>query len=149
MALCALLGNQQSHNVPLTNLQVVELQRAVAAQELATEMQAAQAAAVQAKTDEKVAEALKKVGPSNPPAQASVQLDQKKKDGDGGLLSSRSGDRGHSSRCARRRSKHAGRAQDLLTYQGAYEIVNGAASEFNETRGYSSEHDAWNMIGNQ
>ena len=26
--LCALLGNQQSHNVPLTNLQVVELQRA-------------------------------------------------------------------------------------------------------------------------
>ena len=29
--LCALLGNQQSHNVTLTNLQVVELQRAVAA----------------------------------------------------------------------------------------------------------------------
>ena len=29
--LCAILGNQQSHNVSLTNLQVVELQRAVAA----------------------------------------------------------------------------------------------------------------------
>ena len=39
--LCALLGNQQSHNVTLTNLQVVELQRAVAAQKLAMEKQAA------------------------------------------------------------------------------------------------------------
>ena len=38
--LCALLGNQQSHNVTLTNLQVVELQRAVAAQKLVTEKQA-------------------------------------------------------------------------------------------------------------
>ena len=66
--LCALLGNQQSHNVSLTNLQVVELQRAMAAQKLATEQQAA--AAVQAKIDEKVAEELKKVAPSNPPAQA-------------------------------------------------------------------------------
>ena len=39
--LCALLGNQQSHNVTLTNLQVVELQRAMTAQKLATEKQAA------------------------------------------------------------------------------------------------------------
>ena len=37
VGLCALLGNQQSHNVSLTNLQVVELQRAVAAQKRATE----------------------------------------------------------------------------------------------------------------
>ena len=41
--LCALLGSQQRHNVPLTNLQVLELQRAVAAQKLATETQAAAA----------------------------------------------------------------------------------------------------------
>lgn len=59
--LCALLGNQQSHNVTLTNLQVVELQRAMTAQKLATEKQAA--ALVQAKIDEKVAEELKKVAP--------------------------------------------------------------------------------------
>ena len=59
--LCALLGNQQSHNVSLTNLQVVELPRAVAAQKLATEKQ--EAAAVQARIDEKVAEELKKVAP--------------------------------------------------------------------------------------
>ena len=52
--LCALLGNQQSHNVTLTNLQVVELQRAMAAQKEATEKQAA--ALVQARIDEKVAE---------------------------------------------------------------------------------------------
>ena len=59
--LCALLGNQQSHNVTLTNLQVVELQRAVAAQKLATEKQAA--ALVQTKIAEKVAEETKKVAP--------------------------------------------------------------------------------------
>ena len=60
--LCALLGNQQSHNAPLTNLHVAELQRAVAAQtpqKLTTEKQAA--AAVQAKIDEKAAEELKKL----------------------------------------------------------------------------------------
>ena len=57
--LCVLLGNQQSHNVSLTNLQVVELQRAVAAQELATERQGA--ATVQAMIAEKVAEELKEV----------------------------------------------------------------------------------------
>ena len=74
--LCALLGNQQSHNVPLANLQVVEVQRAAAAQKLATKKQAA--AAVQAKIDEKVAEDLKKFAPSYPPAQA-VQPDKKKK----------------------------------------------------------------------
>ena len=45
------LGNQQRHNISLTNFQVVELQRAVAAQKLATEKQTA--AAVQAKIDEK------------------------------------------------------------------------------------------------
>ena len=39
------------------------------------------------------------------------------------------------------RAKHAERAQDLLTYKEAYEIANGAASEFNGTRGYSSEDD--------
>ena len=65
-ALCALLGkfNQQSHvhNVPLTNLQVMELQRAVA--KIVTAKQAA--AAVQAKTDEKAAEELRKVAPSYP-----------------------------------------------------------------------------------
>ena len=59
--LCALLGNQQSHNVTLTNLQVVELQRAVVAQKLETEKHAA--ALVQAQIDEKVAEELKKVAP--------------------------------------------------------------------------------------
>ena len=56
VGLCALLGNQQSHNVSLTNLQVVELQRDVAAQKLASEKQAA--AVVQAKIDEKVAAEL-------------------------------------------------------------------------------------------
>ena len=74
--LCALLGNQQIHNKFLTNLQVVELQRAVAAQKLAMEKQAA--AAVQAKIDEKVAEELKTVALSSPPAQA-VQPDKKNK----------------------------------------------------------------------
>ena len=73
--LCALLGNQQSHNVPLTNLQVVELQRAVAAQKLATERHSA--AAVQAKIDEKVAEELTKVAPINP-AQAVHRIRRKK-----------------------------------------------------------------------
>ena len=58
VGLCVLLGNQQSHNVSLMNLQVVELQRAVAAQRLATEKQAT--AFVQAKIDEKVAEEVKK-----------------------------------------------------------------------------------------
>ena len=53
-------------------------------------------------------------------------------------MSSRSG----SSQGARRRAKYAERSQDLLTYQEAYKIVNGAASEFNRTRGYSSEEDA-------
>ena len=43
------------------------LKRAVAAQTLATEKQAA--AVVQAKIDDKVAEELKKVPPSDPPAQ--------------------------------------------------------------------------------
>ena len=57
-------------NVSRTNLQVVELQRAVAAQKLATEKQAA--AAVQAKIDEKVADELKTAAPSNPPAQATA-----------------------------------------------------------------------------
>ena len=65
--LCALLGNQQSHNVTLTNLQVVELQRAVAAQKLATEKQAA--ALVQTKIDERVAEEMKKVAPGYLPTQ--------------------------------------------------------------------------------
>ena len=65
--LCALLGNQQSHSVPHTNLQAVELQRAVAAQKIATEKQAA--VVVQAKIVEKVEEELKKFAPSNPPAQ--------------------------------------------------------------------------------
>ena len=136
--LCALLGNQQSQNVSLTNLQVVELQRDVAAQKLATEQQAA--SAVQAKIDEKVAEALKTFAPSNPPAQAvqSVQPDKKKPDGDGDLSSSRSG----SSQGARRRAKQAERAQDLLTYKEAYEIGNGTTRGFNGTRGYSSEDDA-------
>ena len=117
----------------LTNLQVVELQRAVAAQKLATETQAA--AAVQAKIDEKVAEELKKVAPSNLRAQA-VQPNKKKKYGGGGLSSSRSG---HSSQGARRRAKHAERTKDprLFAYQEAYEIVNGAASELNGARGYS------------
>ena len=50
--------------MPLTDLQVVELQRDVPAQKLATERQAA--AAVQAKIGEKVAEELKNVAPTNP-----------------------------------------------------------------------------------
>ena len=57
--LCELLGSQQSHNAPLTNLQVVELQRDVAAQMLATEQQAA--AAVHAKIRENLDLALPKV----------------------------------------------------------------------------------------
>ena len=110
--LCALLGNQQSHNVSLTNLQVVELQRpAVAAQKLATEKQAA--AAVQARIDEKVAEEVKKVAPSNPPVQPVAGQTEKKTDGDGDCSSSRSG----SSQGARRRAKHAERTNDLVTYK--------------------------------
>ena len=61
----------------LTNLQVLELQRAVAAQKLATEKQAA--AVVHAKIDEKVAEELKEVAPSNPPAQPQAVQPEKKK----------------------------------------------------------------------
>ena len=53
----------------------------------------------------------------------------------------------------RGRGKYAERAQDLLTYQlqEAYEIANGAASEFDGVRGCSSEDDtrAWNKIVNQ
>ena len=82
---------------------------------------------------------VKKVEPSNLHVQlVSGQPEKKKPDGDGDLLSSRSG----SSQGARRRAKYAERSQDLLTYQEAYKIVNGAASEFNRTRGYSSEEDA-------
>ena len=96
--LCALLSNQQSHNVSLTNLQLMELQRAVAAQKLATETQAA--AAVQAKIDEKVSDELSKVAPSNPPAQpVARQPVNKEKYGDDDLSSSRSG----SPQAARRR----------------------------------------------
>ena len=54
------------------------------------------------------------------------------------MSSSRSG---HSSQGVRRKAKHAERAQDLLAYQKAYGIVNGAASEFNGARGCSSEDD--------
>ena len=75
--LCALLGNQQSHNVPLTNLQVVELQRAMAVQKLATGQQ--EAAAVQARIDEKVAEELKKVTPGHLPVQPVAGPSEKKK----------------------------------------------------------------------
>ena len=83
--LCALLGNQQSHNVSLTNLQVVELQRAVAAPKLATEQQAA--AGVQAKIDGKVADAMKGVAPGHLPVQPSAGAlpPEKKKDADGDL----------------------------------------------------------------
>ena len=129
--LCALLGNQQSHNVTLTNLQVVELQRAVAAQKLATEKQAA--VLVQTKIDEKVAEELKKVAPGALHAPS----EREKKDGDGDLSSTRSG----SSQGARRRAKHAERANDLLTYKEAYEILDNAAVGFHGPRGYSSEDD--------
>ena len=59
------MGNQQSHNVTLTNLQVVELQRAVAAQKLVTEKQAAALVqSLQTKIGGKAAEDLKKVAPS-------------------------------------------------------------------------------------
>ena len=116
--LCTLLGNQQSHNVTLTNLQVVELQRDVAAQKSAAEKQAAEL--VQAKIDEKVAEELKKVAPG---ALHAPSEKEGGKDGDGDLSSSRSG----SSQGARRRAKHAERANDLLTYKEAYEILNNAA----------------------
>ena len=110
--LCALLGNQQSRNVTLTNLQVVELQRAVAAQKLATEKQAA--ALVRTKIDERVAEEMKKVAPGYLHTQpGAVPPETTKKDGDGDLLSSRSG----SSQGARRRAKHAERANELLTYK--------------------------------
>ena len=69
--LCVLLGNQQSHSASLTNLQVVEVQQAVAAQKPVTDKQAA--AAVQAKIDENVAEELRKVAlsyPEQPPCTA-------------------------------------------------------------------------------
>ena len=56
----------------LTDLQVVELQRAVAAQKLATEKQAA--ALVQAKIDKKVAEELKKVLAGDIPDSIQVDL---------------------------------------------------------------------------
>ena len=133
--LCALLGNQQSHTVTLTNLQVVELQRAVAAQKQATEEQAA--ALVQAKIDEKVADEMKKVAPGYLPVQPGAAPPETKIDGDGDLSSSRSG----SSQGARRRAKHAERADELLTYKEAYEILNGAAGEFHGARGFSSEDD--------
>ena len=121
--LCALLGNQQSHNVhnvTLTNLQVVKLQRAVAAQKLATEKQAA--ALVQTKIDEKLAEEMEKVAPGYLPVQPGAVPPEKKHDGDSYLSPSRSG----SSQGARRRAKHAERANELLTYKEAYEILNGA-----------------------
>ena len=105
---------------------------AVAAQTLATETQAAEV--VQATIDENVAEEMKKVAPSNPPAQPVAGQPEKKRNlnGDGDLSSSRSG----SSQGASRRQKHAERATDLLTYHEAYEIVRGATSGFNGTRGY-------------
>ena len=85
-----------------------------------------------AKIGEKVASELKKVAPSNPPAQpVAGQPEKKKTDGDSDLSSSRSGP----SQGARRRQKHAERAHGLLTYQEAYEIVHGAASEFTGSRG--------------
>ena len=136
--LCALLGNQQSHNVTVTNLQVVELQRAVAAQKPETETQAA--ALVQAQVDEKVAEVLKKVAPGylrihvQPGA---VPPEKTKQYGDGDFSSSRPG----SSQGARRMAKHAERANELLTYKTAYKILNGAAAGFHGARGYSSEDD--------
>ena len=104
----------------------------MAAQKLATEKQAA--VAVQAQLDENVADELKKVAPGNPTAQA-VQPDKKRKYGKGDFSSSRSG---HPSQGAQRRANHAEQAQDLLTYQEAYKIVNAAASEFNGARGYST-----------
>ena len=120
--LCALLGNQQSHNVTLTNLQVVELQRAVAAQKLATEKQAA--ALVQTKIDEKVTEEMKKVAPAYLHVQpGAVPPEKTKHDGDGDLLSSQSG----TSQGAQGRAKHAERVNELVTYNDAYEILNGAA----------------------
>ena len=128
--LCDLLGNQQSHNVRLTDLQVVELQRAVASQKIAAAKQAA--AAVHAMIDEKVAADLKKVAPNDLPVQpVAGQTEKKKQDRDGDLLSSRSG----SSQGARRRAKHAERAHNLLAYQEAYGIAKGTASEFNGTLG--------------
>ena len=111
----------------LTNLQVVELQRAVAAQKLATEKQAA--ALVHAKIDEKVAEEMKKVAPGYLRT-AWCCTTREEKDGDGDLSSSRSG----SSQGARRRAKHAERANEPLTYKEAYEILNGAAGEFHGAR---------------
>ena len=55
------------------------------------------------------------------------------------MSSSRSG----SSQGARRRAKHAERANKLLAYKEAYEILNGAAVGFHGARGYSrlSEDD--------
>ena len=83
--LYALLGNQQGHDgiVSLTHLQlqVVELQRAVAAQKLATERHAA--AAVQAEIVEKVAGKFKTITPSNRPSQPG-QTGQPEKKNDGG-----------------------------------------------------------------
>ena len=88
--LCALLGNQRGHNCNVTltnsNLQVVELQRAVAAQKLATERQAA--ALVQTNIDENVAEELKKVAPGYLPVQPGAVPPEKKHDADGDLSSS-------------------------------------------------------------
>ena len=62
-------------------MQVVELQRAVAAQKLATEKQAA--ALVQTKIDEKVAEEMKKVAPGYLHVQpGAVPPEKTKHDGD-------------------------------------------------------------------
>ena len=70
------LGQQKSHNVTLTNLEVVELQRAVAAQKLATGKQAS--ALVQTRIDEKIAQEMKKVAPGYLPAQpGAVQPERK------------------------------------------------------------------------
>ena len=92
----------------------------------------------EAKIDERVAEEMKKVAPGYLPVQpGAVPPEKTKKDGDGDLLSSRSG----SSQGARRRPKHAERANELVTYKEAYEILRGAAGEFNGARGYSSEDD--------
>ena len=63
MGLLVFVHSWATNNVTLTNLQleVVELQRAVAAQKLATKKQAA--ALVQTKIDKKVAGEMKKAAP--------------------------------------------------------------------------------------
>ena len=135
-AVCALLSNRQRDNVSLTNLQVMELQRAVAAQKLASiEKQAA--AAVQATIDEKAAEELNKTAPTpkQPSGTACIRTGctaREAKDGNGDLTLDPQG--------ARRRHRHAERFNQLLTYQCAYtyEIIPGAAIEFNGMR-----HHAW------